>query len=589
MPPRTPPRTHVHTDHDHDDTYRRKDMKVCLDIIRSFPQRYSYPLTLVYQVGRVGSTSTMHAVKRYYPGAVVHIHALKNNEKPQLCHMLIRLWKMVYPVHIITPIREPLPWSLSFFFQQEKERINRDYSRTISAHDDKSRQKPHRRPNKKYIKNLWTSFLRDHLTPAIEHYDTWFDKNIRRHFHIDALRMPFPQRGYQTYHHRAHRLLVFRSELPDREKESILASFLDIPLCAITARNVSAKGYLKACYQALSLKTHRQKHADGRAKKVAKKSLRKAAKKSHITRHFYSLTETRQHQRRQPRKKHRRSLKRIRTYLQSKKQIAGLRMKIHKTKNPNIALIYQMGKVGSSAILDAMVRSYRGAVFHTHNLSSPPDKTRHIHTYVKQWIQDHPTYTISLVRNPLEQAISWFFDNLRTYSPSGHALLQQQHHDMNAIELSPYLQAFHKHYDAILHRTEHWYQNNIEKYLHIDVYAREFPHHQGYSIYEQGHHKLLLMRSECPDAQKTHMIRAFIEAEDLCVLRSNVTALRPTASLYTRLKRHIVLDKNQVEALRSSRFFRHFYEPDTIEATCAVYGHERPQHARPGRLELPTS
>ena len=54
--------------------------------------------------------------------------------------------------------------------------------------------------------------------------------------------------------------------------------------------------------------------------------------------------------------------------------------------------------------------------------------------------------------------------------------------------------------------VERWFDANIKRYFHIDVFSSPFPYEAGMKLYCHRHTKLLALQAELPDAVKENTI-----------------------------------------------------------------------------------
>jgi len=186
------------------DCYLRKDIPV-----------------LVYQMGKVASSSISHSLSRQYPGVVLQAHYFKPNHKDwrvrRLYHWVI---ERAGPLNIISLTREPIGRNVSVFFQNFEGQTGVPYEKANFS-----------------LEELKTIFLKKFKNEQPLH---WFDNNIMKNFGIDVYFKPFPKCGHSIYTHKNIRLLVMRSEINDSEKVKVIKDFLKMDSFQLVNRNISA-------------------------------------------------------------------------------------------------------------------------------------------------------------------------------------------------------------------------------------------------------------------------------------------------------------------------------------------------------------
>ncbi len=151
---------------------------------------------LIYQMGKVASSSISKSLKSQYPGIVQHTHTFsENDQKWQVRHLHNWAVREQQPINIISLVREPIGRNVSAFFQTFEKRIS------ISFKDCNFS-----------IEEFQETFLSKyrHDIPLY-----WFERNIDNNFNIDVYATPFPECGFCTYTKDNIRLLVMRCELDD--------------------------------------------------------------------------------------------------------------------------------------------------------------------------------------------------------------------------------------------------------------------------------------------------------------------------------------------------------------------------------------
>lgn len=202
---------------------------------------------IVYQMGKVGSTSITYSLRKCGIHPVYHVHRMNPNNIENVSKEY--LGKGVYPqdeslgawlyenicqknrkAKFITLAREPVSRNFAAFFQNFKRFTGTD-------HKDADFQ----------IEKLVELFLSEyrHETPL-----NWFDIEMKKTIGIDVYKNPFPkEKGYITIKKENFDLLVLKLELLDNIKQKVLTEFLDIKDLELTRANVGEnKNYSKTYY-----------------------------------------------------------------------------------------------------------------------------------------------------------------------------------------------------------------------------------------------------------------------------------------------------------------------------------------------------
>jgi hypothetical protein len=270
-------------------------------------------------------------------------------------------------------------------------------------------------------------------------------------------------------------------------------------------------------------------------------------------------------------------------------------------------LVYQMGKVGSSSVRNALFRSRSKAtrmVFMSHELlpirkrdpgaieideelrpavlSEIADAKRmfgelptrlRMHWLVRERLYTQrihanfiasrrPVNVITLVREPIAANISMFFQMFPQYvgvpQPRSSHTIEQ----LGQIFLERYVHS----------RPLTWFDAELKPTLGIDVFAHDFPRDLGYERYENGPVRLLVLKSEIDDAAKQRAIAEFLGLDGFEMIRSNITARKQEANLYDRFKRETRFSRAFLSRMYDSKYARHFYARRELEELGARWG-----------------
>lgn len=204
---------------------------------------------LVYQMGKVASTSIYVSLKESTDLDVFHAHRLnpeniarvreehlqRGDVPPDDTRGLYLYKRLIKPrrksIRIITLIREPVGRNISAFFQNLE-----SFERMKGAHSALE------------VEELVRDFIHkyNHDVPL-----TWFDEELRAATGIDVYQHPFPhEKGYQRIDEPPFHVLIMRHDLDDGEKSARIAEFLGLDSFHITRVNISADKEYAETYQA---------------------------------------------------------------------------------------------------------------------------------------------------------------------------------------------------------------------------------------------------------------------------------------------------------------------------------------------------
>lgn len=255
-------------------------LRNALNALRFWKKRPRRPV-LVYQMGKVASSSVYFSLKNTGRFDVYHVHRLNPRNIRNFQQRRARAGtdlpvepqgRLVYekfirsdrvpPTKIIALVREPIGRNISAFFQ--------NLHLFVKPFD------PQAIPD---VERLIPEFFEkyDHDIPL-----TWFDDEIRATTGIDVYQHPFPHAvGSQVIDAPPYHLLVMRHDLDDRKKETCIADFLGLETFRLSRANESASKAYSAIYKEV---TRSIRIPDDYADRMLD---------SKYTRHFYSPEEIR--------------------------------------------------------------------------------------------------------------------------------------------------------------------------------------------------------------------------------------------------------------------------------------------------------
>jgi len=221
--------------------------------LRRFPRVSGFkisrkPIVLVYQMGKVGSTSIYRSLQAKYfrRFELHHTHFLNADYALELemerqrygwqpfavydkTRILSRvLVKPKYPLNIITMVRDPISRNISAYFN------NLHLVWGVSdAYEQKTLDE--------LAQGFWER--ETHALPI-----EWLDREFRDILGMDVYAHPFPHdAGVQHLQHKNHNFLIMRLDLADEIKEKSVRQFLGIDHFEITRANTAeAKAYASA-------------------------------------------------------------------------------------------------------------------------------------------------------------------------------------------------------------------------------------------------------------------------------------------------------------------------------------------------------
>lgn len=230
-------------------------------------------------------------------------------------------------------------------------------------------------------------------------------------------------------------------------------------------------------------------------------------------------------------------------------------------------LVYQMAKVGSSAIYAALQRA-RLPVFHVHRLSAEHlDRVReerralgwrvppiHAHqrlgldVFAKIVAKGRRARIVTLVRDPIARNLSGYFESIdEIWSVAGaYAVIPAEEMQRGFLER-------YTHDEPLT-----WFDDEFLPILGVDVYDHPFPA-AGHTTIHTDRYDILILRSELPDDAKRSALSSFFGRNIPPLRRENTTGNKAKGAAYEQFRSTIRLPEEYVARMKSSKYYRHFY------------------------------
>lgn len=249
---------------------------------------------------------------------------------------------------------------------------------------------------------------------------------------------------------------------------------------------------------------------------------------------------------------------------------------------PTPLLIYQMGKVGSSSVLQTLKKAdRRHAIFHVHQLSErgirrKEDWLRHFHSLhlpqmaedlqfsreLRAWIDANrarvPWKIITMTRDPVSVKLSSFFENIAVYR---HEVFDPPRKiNIDKVVRTLMNTVFHS-YDEKRDYTCSWFDEELEQVFGIDIYSVPYDFARGYTILSKGNVCVALIRLEDLERGFRPAMADFVHLPDLELIKVNTAKQKSYWNEYQAVLRSFSLPEELFDRIYSSRYARHFYPP----------------------------
>jgi hypothetical protein len=240
-------------------------------------------------------------------------------------------------------------------------------------------------------------------------------------------------------------------------------------------------------------------------------------------------------------------------------------------------VVFAMAKSGSTAVAVGVRTAGLSPVFHVHDLD--PDfleeeerqyrwSGRPARVWDAQSLLDRPATieepwrVVSLVRDPIAQAVSAFFQ------PGVRRGYVNPNSTVDSL-----LETFD---DRLEYLPLHWFESHLQPALGIDIYASEFDTDKGYEIISTPKVRLLLLRCEGLGVAPQALAELLGVASPIAVPWANVGVEKEYGALYRPFISAVRPSDAVIERAYSSRLVKRFYSPEEIDGFRTFWSDREP-------------
>lgn len=265
----------------------------------------------------------------------------------------------------------------------------------------------------------------------------------------------------------------------------------------------------------------------------------------------------------------------FRSYLAAK-LYHRIRLALTERVEEDAILVYQMGKVGSTAVTRSLrAAGVRSRIYKPHFLTREgmgraerqyrknwTGGRRALHLWESQYLHQRVRRrrdggkwrVVTLVRDPVARNVSAFF---QTFD------LDYGHRNEAETErlVDAFLREFEWHDEPLT-----WLDAELRSVFGIDVYARPFPRSLGYEIYENDVASVLLLRLEGLEQAAPQAFHKWLGLEGFAAVESNVGRAKSYSDSYRSFVENVRLPDSYLDRMYGSRYARHFYSDEEINA-----------------------
>jgi len=236
----------------------------------------------------------------------------------------------------------------------------------------------------------------------------------------------------------------------------------------------------------------------------------------------------------------------------------------------NPLLIYQPGKVGSTTLYNSFSKSI--PIVHIHWIY------RDYRLYFseegfgrfKALLRNRRVKIITMVREPLSQIVSSFFQTLNRY----HTNLL----DVSQLSFDDVKEDLEHHLE--LSKSENlfdWFERELERTFEVDIYEFPFDRKKGYTLIKKGNLEILLLKMEKMNSL-VDVIGSFGGVENFVLEKHNLSKDKPYAECYKEVKKKFVFKREYVDLFyRNNDKFDHFYSKEEKTEFLNKWKHNLPK------------
>lgn len=238
----------------------------------------------------------------------------------------------------------------------------------------------------------------------------------------------------------------------------------------------------------------------------------------------------------------------------------------------NPVLVYTMGKVGSSTIVNSLRKlkvpemqphsltySRKGSYFVLPELSRLEKtiwgiKSQLIKVKAQLYLKSKvgkKIKIISLTREPISRNISAFFEQI-------HHITDRNIEEISTSELIDLFWKFANHQTPLI-----WFDQEIKELFGIDIFDFEFDKKNGAVIINEGDIQILLMTLEKLKNQEAKLA-SFLGIEEISLSSTNRSEKKNYNRKYNQFMNQIEIPDNYIKEMYESKYMKHFYTQDEI-------------------------
>jgi hypothetical protein len=236
-----------------------------------------------------------------------------------------------------------------------------------------------------------------------------------------------------------------------------------------------------------------------------------------------------------------------------------------------LTLVYQMGKVGSSAIEKAVpgalhLHTVRGGRYWLLRRFDKKRVLERVVTFLRllklrmEIKFAKRVSVVTLVRSPHKRNVSYFFQRL-------YVDINYYYQDNN---VDPRVANFEVLFDAFeynVRRLDHylfdrWFEEEFKRCTGIDIYSKAYDHDSGFVEFKKKNIKVFLTRSE--DLSRCQKELEEFLGKSVSLERVNDGSQKWYSDIYRRFKDEYTPSEDYLDSIKEMRTYRHFYQGEEV-------------------------
>jgi len=219
--------------------------------------------------------------------------------------------------------------------------------------------------------------------------------------------------------------------------------------------------------------------------------------------------------------------------------------------------VFQMGKVGSSALMATLCRDVGGSVEHAHRFVKFSREGAEALVRCRRWRL--PYFVVCPVRDPIARNVSAFFENFERVVGEPFGVRPRTRDDLRTLLLERF-----NHCGAL-----DWFDAEFRPLFGLDALAQPFDKARRWQIYRVRSARILIYRADLERDLQRDVVGAFLGRPLGDWIRRNEAADKDYAGAYADFRANARLPPVLIQTLHRSRFARAFWTEQELAEIAA--------------------